>query len=260
MHGEQIFFKDVAQKIISHTSEFVESNSIKTHKVVKGDYATELDISTENLIVAEIRRRFPHDDILAEEGSSDTSISDNRIWVIDPICGTTNLGRNINAYCTNIALLINREIVASCVVDHSNKEYLWSVGEGVYVGEQKLKISRRDHGRVIDVDFGAVMKARDDIKKWYGSLVSDLSMEEAWMLTSMNSSLSFAYVANRKIDGAICVRYNLWDVCASIFLIRQMGGRVTDFKGVEWTVDSDNLVISLDREVHERILQAISRA
>lgn len=260
MEQEKTFLQYIAKQVVEHVQTQLATNLIKVHKAVKGDYATDIDISTENLIIAEIQKRFPGDKILAEEGYSESQIGKERIWVIDPICGTTNLGRNINAYCTNIALLIDGKIVASCVVDHSYKEYLWSVGEGVYVGDQKLEAARRDHGRVIDVDFGAVMKAQPHIKKWYGNVVSDLTTEEAWMLTSMNSSLSFAYVANRKIDGAICVRYNLWDVCASIFLIRQMGGRVSDFKGTEWIIDSENLVMSLDPEVHERILEAISRA
>lgn len=258
MNKAEQFFHDIASKCIEHVEKSLENNTIAVHKHIAGDYATELDISVENLIVAELQTRFPDDEILAEEGYADTSIGEDRIWVIDPICGTTNLGRSINTYCTNIALVENRQIIAACVVDYSQNEYVWSVGSGVYIGEKDpISIKHRDNARVIDVDYGAVMKASEAIKQQYGAVVTDITREQAWMVSSMNSSLSFAYVCMRKIDAAMCVSYNPWDAFASVFLVQQMGGIVTDYDGNDWTVDSRSFVMAMDAAVHERIMSAI---
>lgn len=260
MDEEKKLFNEIAKACIEHVEAAVSTNKVAVNKAVKGDYATEIDISVENLIVAELQKRFLNDAVLAEEGYSDTLVGENRIWVIDPICGTTNLGRGITAYCTNIALLENGEIIAACVVDYSAKECLWSTGNGVYLEDKKVAYERRDIGRVIDVDYAAVGKASIDTKDWYGRVVTNLSHEEGWTITSMNTSLSFAYVASRKIDAVVNVSFHLWDVCASVFLVRQMGGRVTDFEDKDWTIKARNLVMSLDQEVHARVIQAIKLA
>src|SRR5260221_11291128 len=130
--------------------------AIARHKR-EGDFATQVDIDVENLIVNEIKKRFPKDQILAEENNTNTVIPKGRIWIIDPICGTNNLARGIKNFCTNVALADNYHIIASCVIDHSQNDYFWSVGEGkVYVNDTLFQQIEERFDVVIDVDFGSV--------------------------------------------------------------------------------------------------------
>ena len=126
---ETNFFHFISDKIHNLVSNPNNNIEIAQSKGI-GDFATQLDIDVENIIVEEIKKRFPKDQILAEEIHTNTVISNGKIWIIDPICGTNNLARGIKNFCTNIALANNNVLIASCVIDHSQNDYFWSIGEG----------------------------------------------------------------------------------------------------------------------------------
>ena len=154
LKDEVNFFQEIAPMIRQLVQSFDGKASISVQKT-SADYATEVDIAVENLIVGEVGTRFPGDQILAEEGHNDTVIPDGRIWIIDPICGTGNIGRGLTSFCTNIALADNHTLIASCVVDHSQNDYFWSVGDStVYVNDSKLVFKEKTEGLgvVVDVD------------------------------------------------------------------------------------------------------------
>lgn len=109
---EASFFHSIAQRVIGLVQSRGKEMTVATSKGV-GDYATKVDIDVENLIVSELRKLFPDDQILAEEGYSGTAITDGRMWLIDPICGTSNLGKGINNFCTNIALVNTNQVIAA---------------------------------------------------------------------------------------------------------------------------------------------------
>ena len=93
LEPEAQFFHDINVAVRNLVQSFGGKAEIAQHKYIVGDYATEIDIAVEEVIIAEIQKRFPGDAILAEETHSDVTITDGRIWIIDTICGTANLGR-----------------------------------------------------------------------------------------------------------------------------------------------------------------------
>jgi myo-inositol-1(or 4)-monophosphatase len=66
------------------------------------DWVTELDAQSERHITAALRRRFPADALLGEEGADEQG-SSGRTWVIDPIDGTTNFVYGYGSYAISIA-------------------------------------------------------------------------------------------------------------------------------------------------------------
>lgn len=259
LQPETEFFHDIAPKVRALVQSFNGKASVAKYKDRTGDFATEIDVAVEELIVSEIHKRFPNDAILAEEGHSETKIPDSRIWIIDPICGTTNLGRGLTSFCSNIALADKRELIASCVVDHSQNDYFWSVGNNeVYINDKLLEIPERHEqfGLVIDADFGALDKVRKEQKEKHFAAALKLSSDKSCMLQSLNSSLPFAYTAISKIDGFINVDNHPWDVCAGSFLVQQSGGVITAYDGSPWTLESVGAIAAHDPAVHKKLLDA----
>lgn len=250
---ETDFFHDIVQKVrtLLATSEPL---TIAEDKGV-GDYATHVDVAVENLVVDEIQKRFPGDAILAEESHAKVAIPKGRIWIIDPICGTSNLGKGINNYCTNIALADGGELVAACVIDHSCGDYFWSVGEGrVYVNDQLHQKIAEDFGIKIDVDFGAIRMVDRATQEKHNRAVLTLVEETEYDLISLNSSLTFAYAAIGKTDGFINVANHPWDIAAASFLIQQSGAIITDMEGQPWSLSSKGAIAGRNREIHSRLL------
>ena len=73
------------------------------------DLVTEVDLAAEELIVSQIKARFPSHSILAEERHSDT-LRDSVCWIIDPLDGTTNFAHGYPAFSVSIGLEIDGEV------------------------------------------------------------------------------------------------------------------------------------------------------
>lgn len=252
---ETTFFHDIASAVIALVQNSSKAMAVVESKGV-GDYSTQVDIAVEKLIVGELQKRFPDDHILAEEGFSDTAIPDSRIWLIDPICGTNNLGKGINNFCTNIALVNNKQVIASCVIDHSQGTYLWSTGEGkLYVNDMPPRLPAPELGLKIDIDFGSLRKGADShVRQQHNACLLKLINETDYDLISLNTSLGFAYTAVGKTDGFINVFNHPWDIATASFLIQQAGGVLTGIDGSPWTIETAGAIAGRTPEIHAELL------
>lgn len=252
---EAEFFAEIANEVRKLVQSFHGTAAIAKHKKLEGDYSTEVDLAVENLIVVKLQKWFPEDEIMAEEGHAETAIPEGRLWVIDPICGTGNLGRGIKNFCTNIALVDSRKPIAACVVDHSQDDYFWSVGDGkVYVNDQPLQPSSERLDTFIDVDLGSLPNVDRALQRQLIQAADSLVAQPGFALVSLDSSLSFAYTAVGKLDGFINSFTHLWDMCAASFLIEQAGGVMTDLYGNAWTVSSKGAIAARNVTLHAKLL------
>jgi myo-inositol-1(or 4)-monophosphatase len=69
------------------------------------------------------------------------------------------------------------------------------------------------------------------------------------------AAVDLCYVASGRIDGFWELHLNAWDVTAGVLLVREAGGRVTDFRGSEKleNVLSGRHLLASNGAVHEQI-------
>jgi len=108
-----------------------------------GSPVTEADRQCERTIVERIRRAFPGDGILAEEGSLVES-ANGRKWIVDPIDGTRDYVRGLPLWANLIALEQDGRVVLGVV----NLPRLgWfchaTAGGGAYRNGERLHVSSR---------------------------------------------------------------------------------------------------------------------
>jgi myo-inositol-1(or 4)-monophosphatase len=255
LNNESAFFRRIAPPVIALLNARSREMAVFEDKGA-GDYSTQLDVDVENLIVAELAKQFPRDQILAEEGHADAPLSDGRMWLIDPICGTSNLGKGINNFCTNIALIDGGQVIAACVVDHSQGDYFWSVGGGqVFVNDKPCQPPAPELGLKIDVDFGSVRGAPREVRQKHNNMLPKLVNNTTYDLISLNTSLAFAYAAIGKTDGFINVFNHPWDIAAAAFLVQQAGGALSGTDGAPWTVSTVGAIGGRTPEIHRELLQ-----
>lgn len=260
LQNESSFFHHIAPLVVSLVQDNDKEMTVVENKGL-GDYATHMDVATENLIVAELNKWFPNDLILAEEGHSNTSITDGRIWFIDPICGTNNLGKGISNFCTNIALVENSQVIAACVVDHSQGKYYWSVGNGnVFINNQAITFPSPELGIKIDIDFGSVRSVNEEIRSKHNACLLKLINDTDYDVVSLNTSLGFTYTATGKIDGFINVFNYPWDITAASFLVQQIGGVLTGIDGSPWTIASVGAIGGRTPEIHKELLDMFTNS
>ena len=71
-------------------------NQFKIERKAKNDLVTSADLASEAFIVNRLSELFPDDVIWAEENHAHPDELDQRIWIIDPIDGTTNFSHNLH--------------------------------------------------------------------------------------------------------------------------------------------------------------------
>jgi myo-inositol-1(or 4)-monophosphatase len=223
------------------------------------DFVTETDVEVENIIVAEIKNRFPGDQILAEETFSDTKpIDKGRLWIVDPICGTSNFAKKIKLFATNIALAIDSKLVASCVIDHSQNVYIWSIGDNaLYINQNKVRIDKAAPGIKVEVDLSGLYQCTKEIKDNYTGFINRLLTETKYSAITYATSLGFAYVSLGRIDAYMNPNIRLWDMAAANFLTLQAGGIITDIQGLPWTLNSSSVLAARDKFLHKELLDLL---
>ena len=263
LSNEKIFFKSISVDLLSYVEKNIEKKRLfyyKKEDEKKLNVGTEMDMHVEKIIIEGIRKQFPNDLILSEETNAHQKIIENgRLWIVDPICGTISMSRGIKMFCTNIALVSNGKIVASCVIDYDRKEYVWSVGQGkVYVNNASLISEQHGEDIFVDINTGAIPYWNKHIRKVSKDMFAKLILVGNFRITHYATSLAFLYVATGKINGYISPFNHVWDAVAANFLIEQAGGIVTDLYGKPWTFTSSSAVGAVDKTLHKKLLSFIN--
>src|SRR5690606_18672655 len=111
------------------------------HKQSSRDLVTEVDKGAESLIRNLIRTHFPHHAILGEEGvlpgsnaaieALEKAISEEYLWIIDPIDGTTNFVHGFPFFSVSIALAYQGEVIVGVIYDPTfNEMFVAEKGKG----------------------------------------------------------------------------------------------------------------------------------
>lgn len=196
------------------------------------DLVTEADRAVEQYLRAGIARRYPDHGVYGEEQGDDFRGGDVR-WVIDPIDGTSSYVHGQPFFSVSIGIELRGETVAGVVYAPVLEEiFVATLGGGSTCNGRSIQVSRRDklissmlssgfacvragmkHNNI--PYFTALMPKLRDLRR-YGSAAIDLS-----------------YVACGRLEGFWELGLHLYDVCAGMLLVREAGGRVSDFSGSE---------------------------
>jgi len=197
------------------------------------DYASEVDGLAEEAIVKELRRANPDYGVLGEEGGAQKG---NRgpsryTWVIDPLDGTSNYLRGFPHWCVSIALCEGAEPVHAVIFDPLRNElFTASRGAGAQLNERRIRVAERKElaGAVLTTGFPPRERKRAGAQL---KCVGDLLATAEDIRRTGSAALDLAYVACGRSDGYFEAGVQAWDIAAGILLVREAGGRVSDFRG-----------------------------
>ncbi|MBW8074768.1 MULTISPECIES: inositol monophosphatase family protein [Metallibacterium] len=204
------------------------------------DFASEVDRLAEAEIIREIRRAYPDHGILAEESGA---VSTGRAtWVIDPLDGTHNYLRGIPHCCVSIALLERGEPTHGVIFDPMRGDlFVASKGDGAFLNDRRIRVSKREGlaGAMLATGFPYRQRAHLDAQL---GMVRALLVEAEDLRRSGSAALDLAYTACGRFDGYFEIGLKPWDLAAGCLLVREAGGRYSDFAGREGLPASGNIV------------------
>ncbi len=197
------------------------------------DYASEVDRLAEVEIVKELRRAHPDYGVLGEEsGHSKGNRGPSRYtWVIDPLDGTSNYLRGFPHWCVSIALCEGPEPVHAAIFDPLRNElFTASRGNGAQLNGKKIRIAERKdlEGAMLATGFAPRERKRADAQL---DCIKMLLVQAEDVRRAGSAALDLAYVAAGRFDGYFEAGLKAWDIAAGVLLVREAGGRVSDFRG-----------------------------
>jgi myo-inositol-1(or 4)-monophosphatase len=197
------------------------------------DYASEADRQAEAAIIKELRRAYPEYAVLGEEcGALPGARGPSRYtWVIDPLDGTSNYLRGFPHWCVSIALCEGAEPLHAVIFDPLRNELFTATrGAGAQLNERRIRIGTRPDLAGATITPGFAPRERVRAAQQFDCLRQVLGVAEDVRRTG-SAALDLAYVAAGRSDGYFEAGVQVWDVAAGVLLVREAGGRVTDFRG-----------------------------
>lgn len=222
------------------------------------DLVTEADVASEKAITSVIRRMFPDDTILAEESHGGAVLTDARTWIIDPIDGTTNFAHGVPFYAVSIAMWKNKQPEVALVLGVAQNElFTAEKGQGANLNARPIRVSSTQEPSAALIGTG--FPYRDlSVLEDYMKVFHVLMQETHGVRRPGSAAYDMAYVACGRYDGFYEYALAPWDVAAGALLIREAGGRVTDWRGGEdWL--SGKRITAGNPSIHGYLQQVIQR-
>lgn len=235
---------------------------LKVSEKVGAGLVTNADIESEKACVRALRALRPDFDFLTEEGTTvkDTSsAADSHArgrWIIDPLDGTTNFVHGFPMFCVSIAAEWDGEIIAA-VIEHPilRETYTATLGGGAFLNGKRMHVSTTDTLGDSLLSTGFTYR-KTDLLHMEMVAFEELSKIARAIRRPGSAALDLAYTARGVFDGFWERRLSPWDVAAGLLLVREAGGKVTDFNESPNMLNSPSVLASNGR-LHPALLKAI---
>jgi len=199
------------------------------------DYQTAADRNVETRIAESLRTAFPDWRIEGEEfGLQKGGDPYAPLAVIDPIDGTTNYAWGIPHFGMVITVVQGGEIVAGAVMDPMMGEmFTADRSHGAALNGVPLRVAAET--RAEQMLFGAGLPVPGQVvsvsEAHYAQALTRAMAVSSGVRRLGSAALSIAYVAAGRLDGFFEDGLGIGDFGASVLMVEEAGGVVTDFAG-----------------------------
>ena len=220
------------------------------------DLVTIADRESESLIRDRIRSLWPTHDILGEEeGLVDTG-SEYR-WYVDPLDGTTNFAHGFPVFCVSMALEFKGKRIAGVVYDPTRDEMFTAErGQGTFLNRQRIHVSKIEKlsESLVATGFPSHKRHKNPNIFFY----HQITLRTHGVRRAGSAALDLCSVAAGRFEGFWEFNLNPWDTAAGVLIVEEAGGKVTDFKGGAFQLNSRETVAS-NGLVHGAMLEEFKK-
>ncbi|MBD1141425.1 inositol monophosphatase [Pelagibacterales bacterium SAG-MED39] len=249
------FLNNLARKLTRfYYSKLNKPFQVSNKKRGRGyDPVTSADKAFEKFIRKEILKKFPNHQVSGEEFGQKKTKSDFT-WIIDPIDGTRSFVIGNPTWSNLISLnykdnpvlgLANFPVLKKYYLNTSNK--LAFIVEGKK--RKKIKVNKK-------VPFSNIKVAA----AFHGGISLNQQKKIPKILKLMQfpcvDALSYAHLAEGKVDVVIQCGNKIWDIHPLIPIIDAAGGIVSTWKN-ENAIKAGDILVTTNKTIHKRLLKLL---
>ncbi|MDC0171759.1 3'(2'),5'-bisphosphate nucleotidase CysQ [Candidatus Nitrosopelagicus sp.] len=201
--------------------------------------------------------------ILSEEDTDDKKrLSEEKVWIIDPLDGTTDFVNKTGEFTIMVGLVENQKSILGLIYwPIKKKMYLAESGKGAFCHDEEWE--KIEVTMMSELQNCHALVSRHHLSEKEKKVLDEMEIS---VVTEMGSSLKVTEIASGKAEVFVTTTNKMkqWDTCASNCIISEAGGKITDLSGNEFsynidTVFHENGILVTNGLIHEDALYAISK-
>jgi myo-inositol-1(or 4)-monophosphatase len=237
------------------------------------------DKVSHDLIRTELAKWRPGDAVLSEEDEGSrlawaaevntgavSRLTADRVWIIDPLDGTTNFLHAIPHFAIALALQEDKEIIAGVVYNPVAGDLFYAEkGGGAWAmtasGSCRLHVSERNTMKESLVVTGIPHLGYGNPDEFIPQLIP-MMQKTAGVRRMGSASLDMAYVAAGRFECYWEHGIKPWDIAAGMVILKEAGGRFCTLNGIEdpFTVLTDGSIIATNDHLFNTVKKQLMAA
>ncbi len=219
------------------------------------DLVTEADHGAEERIVNLIRSQFADHAILAEERGREQGRPD-RLWIVDPLDGTTNFAHGVKSCCVSIAFAADEQIQLGVILDPFADELFVALRDrGAWLNGRPIGVSNVDRLTDSLLVTGFPYNVREIMEVTMTRFARCLEASQGVRRLG-SAALDLCHVAAGRFEAFWEQNLKPWDTAAGMLIVTEAGGRVSDLDNQDFNPDMNTIVAS-NGNIHTQMLNLL---
>lgn len=213
------------------------------------DPVTEFDRAAERLLVDELSRRRPDDELVGEEGARRPG-SSGLAWHLDPIDGTANFVYDLPAWCSSVAVVDEHGSLAGAVfVPVTGELFSAARGAGATLDGQPIRSS--DATELEQALVATGFSYLPERRRRQAELIAELVPHVRDIRRLGSAAIDLCLVAAGRVDAYYERHLNSWDLAAGVLIAAEAGAATSDLAGGP---ASSEITVAASRGIHHELV------
>lgn len=248
------------ESLARRAGELARSNALAAGVHVKGqaDFVTDADLAVSDFLGRELPLLVPESRVLSEEGAREEGLS-GKLFIIDPIDGTTNLMYQLNLSAVSIGYLEDGEVQLAAVFNPFTGEMFSAQrGRGAFLNGVPIRVNHDEGIASALLAFEAGLATLDTQQDFLSRMLRLHRACRGIRLTG-SAAIDLCYVACGRFSAAAFHYLYPWDYAAGWLILTEAGGTLTRMDGGRPKLQgrSQPLLASNGR-LHDAVLSAFA--
>ncbi|MFN3550779.1 MAG: inositol monophosphatase family protein [Endomicrobiia bacterium] len=255
--------KNFLEQLVQQSGEILKyyfnSKNLYIEYKSKNNPVTKADKETEKFIIKKIKENFPEDEIICEESCPliNKIKKDKRYWIIDPLDGTVNFAHKLPIFCISIGILQQNCITEAIVYNPITKDLYYAKSKhGAYKNGKKILVSKIKNLYNSLLVTGFPYYTHKNPKQVF-KLFNKFATQAQAIRRLGSAALDLCMVAEGIFEGFWEENLQVWDVAAGSLIVKEAGGKITDYYGKENYLFGKTIVAS-NKKIHNQMLKIIN--
>ncbi len=209
---------------------------------------TDADRSVEAAIKGMLAEHRPGDSLIGEEYGN-SSGSNNRTWIVDPIDGTANFMRGVPVWASLICLAVDGKPAVSVVSAPALGRRWWAAPGGAFTNDLDGSMRRIHVSGISDLEHASL--SYNNLQLWDQAGYLDELVElsrKVWRTRAYGDFWSYMLLAEGALEIVAEHDLKIYDIAALVPIVEQAGGSFSALEG-ELTPETSS-VLATNGKLH----------